>query len=119
MENKDFFDTITEFINEKQGWARASFNTWAFRCGFPEACLDQYSEDADYKRILLSHYYHSLLFDHELDFDGKPFGRPGSDEYTLELEEIMRRRETVKAYIKWSMSFSSYKSLVEKHNLAT
>ncbi|MBO5852396.1 MAG: hypothetical protein J6Q74_01125 [Clostridia bacterium] len=118
MENRDFFDTVTEYINEEKGWSRATFNAWAVRCGYQESCIDEYSDEVEYKRILLSHYYHSLLFEDELDFDGKPLSRGPHNETRL-LEEIMRRRETVKAYIKWSMSFSSYKSLVEKHNLAT
>ena len=91
MENRDFFDTVTEYINEEKGWSRATFNAWAVRCGYQESCIDEYRDEVEYKRILLSHYYHSLLFEDELDFDGKPLSRGPHNETRL-LEEIMRRR---------------------------
>ncbi len=119
MENRDFFDTITEYIEEEKGWSRASLEAFTTRCGYEKACLDEYDDRVEYRRILLSFYYHSSLYDHELDFDGKPFGHPGSDEPTRHLEEIMRRRESVKSYVVSSMSFSSYRELVEEYNLAT
>ena len=119
MENRDFFDTITEYIKEESGWSRTSFNVWAERCGYSEECLDEYSDEVEYKRILLSYYLHSRLYADELDFDGKPFGRPGSDEPLYRLEDVMERRESVWKYRERGMTFGHYRELVERYNLAT
>ena len=118
MENRDFFDTITEFINELKGWSKVTFENYSLNCGYPKSCIDEYSEDVEYRRIFLSYYYYRLLYDNELDFDGKPLGTLAGAEQTRELETFMKRRESVKAYIKNSMSFEYYRDLKERYNLA-
>lgn len=118
MENKDFFDTITEAINEIKGWSKVTYEAFAERCGYSVSCLEAYDPEVEYKRILLSSYYNSLLYEHEDDFDGKPLSH-GPHHETRQLEEIMKRRESVAAYVKYTMSFSTYKSLADKYNLAT
>ena len=119
MENKDFFDTITEAINEIKGWSKVTYENYSVNCGYDKSCIDEYSEEVEYRRIFLSHYYNKLLYDHELDFDGKPLGTAAGAAYTAELEKIMRRRQSVAGYIKKSMSFEGYRDLIKIYNLAT
>ena len=121
MENRDFFDTITKCLESKDlPWIKASLDAFASRCGYSNDCTTSYDETVDYKRILLSYYYHSAVWDDELDFDGKPFGPPGGDDTTYIVESIMQKNETVKEYIyHGSMTWDSYHRLVEKYNLAT
>lgn len=118
MENKDFFDTITEDINELKGWSKVTYENYSLNCGYPKSCIYEYCEDVEYRRIFLSHYYIRLLYDNELDFDGKPLGTAAGAAHTEAIEAIMRRRESVKAYIKNSMSFEYYRDLKERYNLA-
>ena len=121
MENREFFDVIVACMESKDlPWARAGFNTFATRCGYSENCLDTYDENVEYRRIFLSDYYNSVVWEDELDFDGKPFGPPGGNDTVLHIEAIMKTRETVSQYIcRGSLTWISYSELVDKYNLVT
>lgn len=121
MENRDFFDTIIECIASKDlPWMKSGLDTYVSRCGYNADCLDTYDDTVEYRRIFLSHYYHSAVWDDELDFDGKPFGPPGGDDTIYHMEAIMGKRESVKQYIRCgSLTWNYYHQLVEKYNLVT
>ena len=122
MENRAFFETICDCIGYENGnmhptLAGKSYLHAARNCGYDKGVLTKYDENCEYRRIFLSIYYNSVLYDCELDFDGKPLGTIEGRKVTREMERIMAKRPEVKAYITHSMTFASYKELVDEYRL--